>query len=74
MPQIHIIGGAGSGKSFVAAELSRRPTVPHAHSDWEDRFQTGAEKYVWLNRVVAGVVSPPSSADYQIGWDIYSIL
>jgi adenylate kinase family enzyme len=27
-PRIHIIGGPGSGKSFVAAELSRRLGVP----------------------------------------------
>jgi len=27
-PRIHIIGGPGSGKSFIAAELSRRLAVP----------------------------------------------
>jgi len=39
VPRIHIIGGAGSGKSFIAAELSRRLGVPaYALDDlfWDD--------------------------------------
>ena len=39
-PRIHIIGGPGSGKSFVAAELSRRLGVPAY--DLDDLFWDGS--------------------------------
>ena len=43
-PRIHIIGGPGSGKSFVAAELSRRLAVPAY--DLDDLFwDRGAFRY-----------------------------
>jgi adenylate kinase family enzyme len=43
-PRIHIIGGPGSGKSFVAAALSRRLGVPAY--DLDDLFWDGsAAKY-----------------------------
>src|SRR5262245_30257020 len=43
-PRIHIIGGPGSGKSFVAAELSRHLAVPAY--DLDDLFwDSSAERY-----------------------------
>lgn len=39
------------------------------------RFETGAEKYGWLNRVLAvGVPQRPESKEYHISWRIYAIL
>lgn len=39
------------------------------------KFETGGERYKWLNRIVAvGVPKRPASDKYQIGWDVYAIL
>ncbi|RAV16745.1 DNA topology modulation protein FlaR [Paenibacillus contaminans] len=57
MIRIHIIGGAGSGKSYIAALLSQKLTIPHY--DLDDIF--------WDNEVdVYGVKAPEQQRDQKL--------